>query len=30
LHELAHSFGKNHPKGNSQDYDKNIWANCFQ
>jgi hypothetical protein len=30
LHELAHSFGQNHPSGNSASYDQNIWNNCLK
>jgi RHS repeat-associated protein len=29
LHELAHSFGRNHPV-DTQAYDQNIWSHCFQ
>jgi uncharacterized protein RhaS with RHS repeats len=30
LHELAHSFGVNHPGDNSEAEDSNIWKSCFQ
>jgi hypothetical protein len=30
LHELAHSFGVNHPSGDSSAEDTNIWINCLK
>ena len=30
LHELAHSFGLDHPATDSTDFDENIWMHCFK
>ncbi len=30
LHELAHSFGQDHPKGSAGAYNRNIWSHCFK
>lgn len=29
LHELSHSLGRDHPVGDAQAFNTNIWTNCF-